>query len=457
MRRLLPSPFVSRLALMGATALYALSVYFAYVVYLHPQWEYMGFTYRPPGAVEFVALVLMIGGVAAVLPARLTHASAIVLMFLHCFVYVPGMVVTFCLDANRLTQYMPLALALFTVFVIASAVSRRGAATSRRIAITPGRKFVGAFLVAWLILCAMLVREYRDVMTFVAFDDVYEQRAAGASSGAVIAYAQTYFSNVITPALIALGLVSRRPSLLSIGIVGCIITYMINAQKAMFFLPLAMIAINAQLSSRIALLRTMAFPVLILAVVTFYAASQWETSVVAGVLALFFVHRAIAIPGLTLSQYFDQFSTEAFTYWSHVKGIDLLVPAPAQYASDPLWPGLGYMMGDRLFGNAAFNMNANLFSGDGLAAAGTIGVLVIGAVFAGFLWLLDSASRHWDRNFVMLAVLPVAMTLTNGHFFTTLFSFGGVFWLVVFALSRGHSRHKLTLVPSETSKARQGP
>jgi hypothetical protein len=54
-------------------------------------------------------------------------------------------------------------------------------------------------------------------------------------------------------------------------------------------------------------------------------------------------------------------------------------------------------------------------------------------------------------------VLPVAMTLTNGHFFTTLFSFGGVFWLVVFALSRGHSRHKLTLVPSETSKARQGP
>jgi hypothetical protein len=83
-----------------------------------------------------------------------------------------------------------------------------------------------------------------------------------------------------------------------------------------------------------------------------------------------------------------------------------------------------------------------------------LGVLVIGLVFAIYLWLLDRASRAWDPHFVVLAVLPVAIAITNGHFFTTLLSFGGIFWLVVFAWARpGGTRAAAAAQPQEAPRS----
>lgn len=427
------SPLRDRLVLLVATALYAVSLFGAYVHYLNPRWEYMGFSYRPPGIAEATALVILIGAVAAVLPSRLQRPSALVLMLLFVVVFVPGMMVTFCLETDRIARYGPFAAAMTLVFVVASLVSDNGGHPRPRQIFVPGRGFGLALVAIAFPMAAALLIQYRDVMSFVALDDVYEQRAAGASTGPVMSYMQTYFSNVISPALIALGLVKRQPLTLAAGIGGCLLMYAINAQKTLLLLPFAMVALNLLVTSRFGAVRAVGTPVLVFALLTAYAVQAWEDDILAGALALFFVHRTIAVPGLTLTQYFDQFNAEGFTFWSHVKGVDLLVPAPAAYASDPLWPGLGYMLGDRLFGRPDFNMNANLFSGDGIAAAGAAGVIVIGLFLIVFLWLLDRAAVAWERRFALLVVLPVALALTNGHFFTTLLSFGGLFWLITFA------------------------
>jgi hypothetical protein len=424
-----------RAAIVLGTAIYAFSIYFSYVRYMVPQWEYLGFTFRPPGLTEVVVIAILLACVASVLPARLTHASAVVLLLLYLFVYVPGVVITFCVDTDRIERYLPLGSALAAAFVLASWVSARGPQARRRRAVTPSRNLVAGFVAAWLLMCTLLVAEYRDIMTFVSLEDVYGQREAGASTNALIAYVHTYFSGVVTPALIALALVYRRPLLLILGIAGCAVMYAINAQKIMLFLPLAMIALHAMVTSRFRPLRSAAFPLFALSGLTWYAASRWQDDIVAGALGLFFVNRTIGIPGLTFSQYFDLFSRDGFTFWSHVKGVDLLVDIPMAFARDPLWPGLGYILGDRLFGRPEVNMNANLFSGDGVAAAGAVGVLLIGVVFAGFLWLLDRACRRWDQRFAMLAVMPMAIALTNGHLFTVLLSFGGFLWLLIFALA----------------------
>jgi hypothetical protein len=429
-----------RLSLIAATALYALSIYSACGGYLTLNWDYLGFTFRAPGLAEVALMALLLGTVATVLPVRVVRPSGLVLMFLFVVVYVPGIVVTFCLDADRIDRYLPFTVSMGIVFTIASLVSDFGCGPRQKVMSYPSRAFCIAILICWMVLCAVLVLAYREVMNFVALDDVYVQRAAGASSGLLMGYLQTYFSNVLSPALIGLGLVYRRRVLLIAGIAGCLVMYAINAQKTIILLPVAMIALHLQLSSPLTALRGVWVPVAVFASVTFFAVSQWEENVVAGVLAIFFVHRTIAVPGLTLSQYFDQFSAEGFTFWSHVKGFDLLVPTPPAYAFDPLWPGLGYILGDRMYGYPEFNLNANLFSGDGIAAAGAAGVLVVGLAFVAFLWALDRATVRWDYRFVLLALLPVALALTNGHFFTTLLSFGGLFWLVLFALMTGSSR-----------------
>lgn len=429
-------PDPGRLALLVATAVYALSIYYAYIEYLHPVWEYMGFTFRPLGAFEFIALTAMLGLAGLAMPVRLSHASAAVMMLLYLVVYVPGMVVTFCLDTDRIDRYLPFGVALTLVFVVAGLISSHmGRFTPATQTVRPSNSFVAALFTAWIAMSALLMVEYRDVMSIVALDDVYGQREAGASTSALIAYVQTYLSSVVSPALIAIGLLFRRHIALLAGLAGCVLMYAINAQKVVLLLPLAMMLVHMQLRSRSKVLTSMAVPLLVFAAATIYATMRWEEDVVAGVLALFLVHRTIATPGLTLSQYFDQFSTEAFTFWSHVKGIDFFVDVPTAYASDPLWPGLGYMLGDRLFGRPEFNMNANLFAGDGIAAAGAVGVLVIGLVLIAFLFTLDAVSRRWDQRFVVLTIFPIGLSLTNGHLFTALLSFGGLFWLLTFFLA----------------------
>ena len=428
---------IDRLGIMLATAVYSYSIFYAYVVYQNPNWEYMGFSFRAPSALEVIALALLLGITALGLPKRLESPSSLILMLLYVVVYVPGLVITFCVDGDRLERYLPFASALSLVFFASSLMSTYSRRTRSMHVVYPSKTFVMSMLLIWFLMCFFLVVQYAEVMAIVAFVNVYEQRALGASTGPIMAYIQTYFSSVISPALLAVGLAYRHRMCFAIGVAGCLLMYAINAQKTMLFLPLAMIALHVQMNIWGGILRATWIPVSVFSAITWLAASYWEESVVAGALALFFVNRTIAVPGLTLTQYYEQFSSEGFTFWSHVKGLDLIIPAPQSYAIDPLWPGLGYMLGDRLFGNRDFNMNANLFSGDGIAAAGAIGVLVIGVVFMVFLWILDRVTARWDARFVLLAILPVALALTNGHFFTTLLSFGGLFWLTAFWLMRG--------------------
>jgi hypothetical protein len=416
---------------------YAATVYYSYVTYVNPTWEYMGFTFRMPGASEIFLSLLLVAGVALFLPLRLMQPSALLLVLLFIVVYVPGIVITFCLDADRISRYSPFAVAMAGVFIAASLATVSGERRLRGVTRSPSRNFYATVLCAWSIVCTVLVFEYHDVMQFAALDDVYEQRALGASSSALMGYMQTYFSHVLSPALMALGLVYRRFLFVLLGLCGSVLMYMVNAQKTILLLPLAMLLLQAHLSTRFNVLRGAWVMVAAVAGVVAFAASSWEHSVTADALALFFVNRTIAVPGLTLSQYYDQFSAEGFTFWSHVKGLDLVISAPVTYSSDPLWPGIGYMLGHRVFGNPEFNMNANLFSGDGIAAAGTIGVVLIGMIFILFLITLDRITARWDSSFVLLALLPVAIALTNGHFFTTLLSFGGIFWMLAFAVMRG--------------------
>lgn len=208
--------------------------------------------------------------------------------------------------------------------------------------------------------------------------------------------------------------------------------YMITAQRTVILLPVVIIAMHFLLRGRRWFFRSSAFALLFLSACVAASAFYYEESLVASFLSQFLVFRTLGLPGLTFSQYFDLFSVDGFTWWSHVRGLDFLVTVPWSFASDPLWPGLGYIIGDRVYDNVANNANANLFSGDGVAAAGAFGVLVIGMVLAGWLALLDRATRGWDRRFVILVMVPLGLSLTNGHFFTTMLSFGGLFWLLVF-------------------------
>lgn len=428
-----------RVALVLATWFYTYSIHYAHFAYLNPVWDYFGFTYRTPGASEFALIALLVTPPSLLMPSTLRRVSSLVVLLLFVVVYVPAVMISLALEADRIGRYGPNLLALGLAFMIVCLGARLRLGPTSREPQVPDAVFSGLMFACWAIACAVLVYNYAAVMAFVGFDEVYEQRAAGVSTDLAMGYLQTYFSLVFSPALIAIGLVTSRRGLAAAGAVGCLVAYMISAHRTVIMLPFAIGGLYLLLRSRVTMLRTTAFPVLALAVSVALCAAFYAESAAMGTLSRFLVFRTLAIPGLTFSQYYDVFGADGFTLWGHVKGIGLLVHPSPGLAHDPSWPGLGYMIGDRVYGDVRHNVNANLFSGDGVAAAGAIGVVAIGMVLAAWLALLDWATQGWDRDFAMLALLPVALALTNGHFFTTMLSFGGFFWVAVFLLHKPQS------------------
>ena len=174
-------------------------------------------------------------------------------------------------------------------------------------------------------------------------------------------------------------------------------------------------------------------PILFLAFLTLVCIVLRSTEVGFALQSVFFT-RGIAIPALTLVQYYDLFSTYGYTWWSNITGLSLILPAPPAFANDPSWPALGQIVGDHYYGAGTnLNANANPYSGEGLAAGGLVGLLVIGVIMAAFLRVYDLCVAGWDRLFVLLIAVPVGFALSNAHLSTVMVSFGLAAWLLIFA------------------------
>ncbi|KQV86544.1 hypothetical protein [Pelomonas sp. Root1237] len=415
--------------------LYAASFGYAYVEYLNPVWEYFGFKMYPMDGARLAVGVSMLALSAFAQAPRITTPASLVVFVLYFNVYIPCLITSLMLSSDALRLYGPMLLALTAIFVLAgiAASSSQPGTLKGTDGLHPGfERFV---LIAWALAFVIIAAYSGSSLSLTSLDDpaaVYEQRTAGATDNPVIRYIQTYFSNIFTPTLLCIGLIRRRPLWIAGAFAGGLLMYAVNAQRTLLLLPLILVAVFL-LISRPRLHQYAAHTILaVLSVAMIWSAHTQEESLFGAAFAVLLTFRTIAIPGLTVSQYEDLFSEIGHTYWSNVKGFSLFVPPPDWAFNEPLWPDLGYIVGDKLYNNPIFNVNANLFAGDGVAAAGTVGILIIGLVFIGWIKLVDRLSMRWNTLFAAMVTLPPAISLTNGHFFTTMLSFGGIFWLLVF-------------------------
>lgn len=422
----------ANMPLLFSGLLYAASLHYAVTGYLYPVFEYYGFTYTQPGVSEIALGLVLTGAVSLAMPRTLCGPAHIVLLSLYVVVFVPTVVVTLVVSEHSFARYGSALLVFAAVFFLACMVIEDREPE-------PGAMFHDwleqALLLAWLVTAVYLVFKFHRIMSFAGVEAIYAQRAASvAATDTVSAYAQTYFINVLTPIMVAIGFARLRSCWLTLGMAGFIIYYMIVASKTAILLPAVMTGLFVALKSPWPVLRCNALYVGLLAVVVAGATLFEESNSVAANLAPFLVMRTLALPGLMFSQYYDLFSAEGFTWWSNVKGFNLVAPTPF-LSGHPKWPGLGYIVGDLVYGNVANNHNANFYAADGLAAGGIAGLILIGLLFTAWLKLLDLVSTRWDATLTTLMLAPLAITLTNGQFFTSLLSFGGAFFLVLLWLA----------------------
>lgn len=407
-----------------------------YENYISLVWAYLGMSYRDYRLWEQALIVAQIGLVAAALPTHLARPSAIVVWMLFTFVFVPTVALTPILGAHDSVRYVPLLLTLTLVFLGMSVVAQwpmqrpvQGSGLFRP-------EVDLAFLAMWGLASLILIIAFRNIMSLSSIDDIYFQRAlAQEGTGGAISYVQTYYTYVLSPAVLAIGLTKTRPLFIVCGLAGFLVTYMIDAQKLALVVPVGMLAIWAAYRWRRTSLAMFTGGLAALTAICAVLTSHTPLSqLVINVL----IFRAIAVPGQVFSQYYDYFSQTGFTWWSNVRGISLIVPPPEALAHDPSWPALGRIVGNEYYGHliTGVNANANAFAGEGVAAGGLIGLCVVGLFMMIWLRVLDVISSRWNLPFVTLIMLPVALCLSNVHLTTVILSFGGGYWLLVLFMGR---------------------
>lgn len=410
-------------------SIYAFVFFYIYVNYLSLEWGYTGLRYRE---IQFYQIVFTFGIIALqgyAQPPLLYRPSSVIVNMLLILLYVPAMIITTMAGERGADQYYDILIS-FSIAMLAMSIMTSRRDDQDRAFLLPKKSIYFLFTSVFVIFTFLLVYIYEDIMSFSEIDDVYFQRfvAADFAVGGVVGYIRTHYLYVFSSFLFGASLLKRGYWPMGcIGILGFIVVYLIDASKISFIIPLIMIAFF--FVYRYGEGRTLLFNAGI-SIIAFACGILVQFSGLPKLFGDLVLLRSMAIPAQTLAQYADVFDARGYTWWSHVRGISSIVPPPDSFLSDPFWPALGQIVGADLYGNnSRLNLNANPFSGEGVAAAGPIGIIVIGMVLIVFLKLLDFVARGWNRDFLLLVSVPIGISLVNAHLSTTLLSFGGGFWL----------------------------
>lgn len=418
-------------SVLATAYLYTFGVF--YESYISVYWAYTGLFYRPLPLIDYLFIYISVFVTSYFLPTKVSKPSSIIIWFLAMFVYVPTMSISLMVAERPGRDYLVALSALSIMIALAGFFSSLTLPqTSERVGVD--RRLVHGAVVLFIIFGSILVLNFYPIMRFSGIETTYDQRqSASELTGGVIGYVMTYFVYVISTFLFAVGLTFRRLRFtIALGLVGFLVSYSIDASKISLVLPIAMSGCYFLVRFLHARTNYLTAGLVALTIV----AGQFAGS--SGALALFadiILVRAIAIPGQTFALYSDLFKSTGYTWWSHVSFIDILVAPPSSLANHPYWPSLGRIVGTEYFGaNSTLNANANLFVGDGVAAAGALGVILIGAAFIAWLLALDYASRRFNSTLAAVVCVPIGMGLSNVHFSTLLLSFGGALWVLMFYL-----------------------
>lgn len=414
---------------VAASVLLAGLLLLANHTYLARNWPHDLFTTNNGSAVAIALVLALVSAVGALMPRRFDTPGGTVVIFLFSFVYIPTVSITLGQAgwADFLPEIFAFSLGMSVVAVAASIATHR----LPNEATLPSTLFIG-LLIAWTVATIALLVEYGSSMAIVGVKDTYTQREIGRATSGWMAYTQTYYLNVICPGLLAYALTNRKLLWSALpAIIGFTVIYAVNAQKMAVIIPILIIGFG--LVSRIRILQSTWVFLIAIATASLAALIHYQFFVGSNsILASIVLHRTFGIPAMTLHWYYNTFTDAGYTLWSHVRGVSWFIHPPTNLVEDPLWPNLGFIIGERVLGNPINNVNANLFASDGAAGAGLAGIICISFVAGIWIAALNYTSRVWNSFFAISVIIPVALTLTNGPLFTILLSFGGLFWPVVF-------------------------
>ncbi|MNO53312.1 hypothetical protein D3C76_437550 [compost metagenome] len=423
-----------RLLLLFWVFVYACSIALGHEKYLPVEQAFWGFNQPHYNAVTLIVAFLLLGSTAAFLPLDFKKPSSLFVYAIFFFVYVPSLVIAMLNYEDSLQRYFWLFFNFSSGLVFCCIAVRCGTFPGEGDK-GPSQLLIGISFAGAALCFAILYNTYGSILSFSGLDQVYQQREAGAATSLFVGYCQVYLAYVFSPCLFVFGLLYKRILFLFVGFGGFVFVYMITAERTILLLPFAIFVISLMFKWRGFGVSNPRGLFVVGALGVTLISLLFDRSGVFNQLGFYFFTRLIAVPGLFVSQYYDLFSGQGYTYWSHVSIIGGLAETPLAYVGDEKWPALGKILAERVLGVES-QSNASFVATDGVAALGDVGVFLIFVVYTVWLLLLDRVTSGWNRMFVIAVLFPLAFVSTNGSFFTMLTSFGGAFWLLVFFMDK---------------------
>lgn len=401
---------------MILSSIYTAVFYLIYKYYLYPVFEYASYTYIQRG-ISFLLPTLAFSVIPVLAISNKVRVSVFFTVAIYLLVYVPTMVmIPLRLPISQIEQIRIQLIYLIGMIIIA--FSTHG--TVRGIHV---RSFVSGDKMLFFLtlsLTAYLWYIYRGSISFVSFADVYEQRFRTNEIGTIASgYITMFLSNVFFPFHVVNGFLRKKLSHFIIGVGGMILIYGITAAKMTLLSLVAMFAFllvklgRKNIFERLTLLLS-AVSAVVLALPNLNESIRWGKS-------LLFM-RTLSTGGWTNLSYYETFKELPKTYYSHIGIINKLLRI---YPFDGL--ALGQVIGLKYSGTSAANFNAGFWASDGIAALGTIGVIVISIVVFFFFRFFDQISHRAEKSSLFVFLIPFLVTFINIPLGTALLSGGGLF------------------------------
>lgn len=415
---------------MSVIGLFAAGYHAVYLVYLNPAFEYAGYRVEARDWSQW-AYTYVIAVLPSIWQSGRNNAVASGVSLIYLLLYVPALITMCAMWVAPFSEYMTLAFALLVgQFIIQSSVSGRArisSAESYCLEITsPGVRLTLAIFTS--ISLVVFVLENKTHMRIVGLADVYELRFASRDATSLLSgYLSMWLLGVSIPYYLAIGVCRRVWWAILFSVALSIIIFMGNGAKSALFMPVQALIVGILVAKN---RNSTQFLAVILAL-TMWALYLLDTDWL-NFLKSLFVMRLLSTGGWTMTTYYEYFSSEGWTYYSHVGPIGAMIGKVYQLE-------LGQLIGLKYSASADANFNANFWATDGVAALGVAGVLIVSLLMAAVLKLISKLTYNINARCASILLTGFWLSILNSSLFTSMFSGGGFIILILLYLARNKS------------------
>lgn len=401
-----------------AALIYGVVFQYAYIAYINPVFEYASYLYFTPAVASLLLTYMFVA--APVVAYRASPAPAAygtALIFALC--YVPAQLILL-FNWQRADDE----LVLLQASVAASmAILLRASALGTNSTVTPFRAnqrlsaIVGGLTAVSIVV---FVFNYYQHMRLVSFEDVYELRfeANQIDKGTFVNYLTAWLSYCFLPFYFAQGVLRKNLIDICVALLGSVLIYAATGSKAAILMGFIIYALHLLFGSgKNFLFRLLTALVVAVALTVSLLPDDGLLLWVKSILLV----RVLGTSGWTMSTYYDYFTTNGFTFYTHIGPVNALTGAYpyGEYS-------LGQIIGLQYSGSAEANFNANFWASDAFAALGIAGVPVVTAVLCAVFFIINRAAKGYSTQFVVLWLSGFWLALLNLPLSVALLTGGGL-------------------------------